>query len=301
MHFANPFALPGRWFKGNLHVHSTGSDGELTPDEVIDWYQERGYHFLAITDHDVLAGARTVADDFITISGIEMGDVDPKSGLYHVVGLGLAKPPGVNKRETIPLQEAINRLRVAGAQVFLAHPYWSGQMSKDLLDLEGCFGLEIYNGGCEADSGKELSMVHWDDLLAAGRRWWGLAVDDAHWRNGDKDAGPGWVWVKAEALTQEAILDALQQGCFYASSGPQIHDLQFDAEQRRVYVCCSPTVAIDFAGNGPHSHRVMAPPGETLIEARHRLQRGQRYVRVACQDHRGCWAWSNPIFLDGRD
>ena len=32
MHFANPFARPGQWFKGNLHIHSTVSDGERTPE-----------------------------------------------------------------------------------------------------------------------------------------------------------------------------------------------------------------------------------------------------------------------------
>jgi histidinol phosphatase-like PHP family hydrolase len=59
MHFANPFSLPGSWFKGNLHVHSTASDGKLTPDQVIDWHRRRGYHFLALTDHGVLSEART--------------------------------------------------------------------------------------------------------------------------------------------------------------------------------------------------------------------------------------------------
>lgn len=195
------------------------------------------------------------------------------------------------------MQETVNRLRVAGGLVCLAHPYWSGQMSKDMLALEGCFGLEVWNGSCEVVDGKGLSTVHWDDLLAAGCRLWGLAVDDAHWQpDGPDDAGLGWVWVKATVLTQEAILHALEQGYFYASSGPQIHDLQLEGGQARVR--CSPAVAVDFIGDGPLSHRVAAPPGKTLTEASHRLNPFQRYVRVACQGNQGCWAWSNPIFLD---
>ena len=71
MDFANPFALPGYWFKGCLHVHSTASDGCLTPEEVIDWYRSRGYHFLALTDHGVLSEAQSLGDGFITLSGIE--------------------------------------------------------------------------------------------------------------------------------------------------------------------------------------------------------------------------------------
>ena len=66
-------------------------------------------------------------------------------------------------------------------------------------------------------------------------------------------------------------------------------------------VRCSPTVAVDFVGEGPHSRRITAPPGETLAEATYQLDDRQRYVRVVCQDPQGRWAWSNPIFFDQRD
>jgi hypothetical protein len=165
------------------------------------------------------------------------------------------------------------------------------------LGLHGCLGLEVYNGGCEADNAKGFSTVHWDDLLAAGCRLWGLAVDDAHWRDGGHDAGLGWVWVKAAALTQAAILDALRNGRFYASTGPEIQDVWLEGS--RVHVRCSAVAVIDFVGNGGHlSRRITAPPGKTLTTASHQLRRGQQYVRVACGDARGNWAWSNPLFMD---
>jgi hypothetical protein len=291
-----PFALPGRWFKGCLHVHSTASDGERTVPEVLDWYRQRGYHFLALTDHDVLSQGRAFDADFLILGGIEVGGTDPVTGLYHLVGLGLQRTPQIAARAALPLQEAIDRLRAAGGRVVLAHPYWSGQRSANLLDVAGCLGLEVYNGGCDVEDAKGFSTVHWDDLLAAGRRWWGLAVDDAHWRYGDRDAGLGWVWVKARALAPEAIFDALEQGHFYASSGPEIYDLALEGDQ--VAVRCSPAVAVDFVGEGWFSRRVSAPAGERLTEASHRLRAGQRYVRVAVRDAAGCWAWSNPLFLD---
>jgi hypothetical protein len=296
MNFANPFAQPGHWFKGNLHMHTTISDGKRNPDEVIDWHRARGYHFLALTDHGIAAEAQVVADDFITLSGIEVDGVDPERGLYHLVGLGLDGPPTVGRRETMPLQQAFGRLRATAKLVLSAHPYWSGQMSKDLLPLEGCFALEIYNGACEIDAAKGHATVHWDDLLAAGCRLWGVAVDDAHWRDGDHDAGLGWVWVKAAELTEAAVLDALQQGLFYASSGPKIHSLELEGDSLHVH--CSPAVNVDFVGNAYYTQRFTAPPGETLTEASHRLHRNQSYVRVACRDDLDSWAWSNPIFLD---
>lgn len=291
-----PFDQPGYWYKGNLHVHTTRSDGERTPEEVADWYRAGGYHFLALTDHGVAWEGRPVAPDFITLSGIELDGTDPTAGLYHLVGLGLHQPPDPPQGLRYSAQGDINLLRAAGAIVSLAHPYWSGQMSKDLIGLEGCFALEVYNGGCEVDDARGFSNVHWDDLLAAGQRLWGLAVDDAHWRHGSKDAGLGWVWVRAPELTQAAILSALAGGRFYASSGPEIHDLQLDAEQRIVTVRCSPVTVVDFVGNGFRSRRVSAPPGQTLSEASYTLREGQTYVRVACRDEQGRWAWTNPIF-----
>ncbi|MCY3005890.1 MAG: hypothetical protein NTV29_07920 [Planctomycetota bacterium] len=43
-----------RWWKGNLHTHSLWSDGNDFPEVISDWYRQRGYHFLAISDHNVL-------------------------------------------------------------------------------------------------------------------------------------------------------------------------------------------------------------------------------------------------------
>lgn len=44
-----------KWYKGNLHTHSLWSDGDEFPEMIMDWYKTRGYHFLALTDHNRLA------------------------------------------------------------------------------------------------------------------------------------------------------------------------------------------------------------------------------------------------------
>jgi hypothetical protein len=311
LQFSNPFSSPGKWFKGNLHTHSTNSDGQLAPEEVIDWYRSRGYHFLALTEHRIPSPTERLADEFLLISGIEMDGIDPTVGLYHLIGLGFEKTPDLSayadgpwQELAFPMQRMIDDLRDAGAVVYLAHPYWSGEMSKNLLDMRGCFGLEVWNGACEVWDCKGLSSVHWDDLLAAGRRLWGVGADDCHWWPGRADAGLGWVWVKARDLTQAAILGALEQGLFYASSGPEIYDLRVEGNE--IHVRCSPVVAIDFVGNGPFCRRFVPPPGETLTEAHYNpaaKTRGNenllRYVRVACQDAQFRWAWSNPLFFSG--
>ena len=40
-----------KWFKGNLHTHTTESDGKLSPEECYALYKSKGYDFLARTDH----------------------------------------------------------------------------------------------------------------------------------------------------------------------------------------------------------------------------------------------------------
>jgi hypothetical protein len=219
--------------------------------------------------------------------------------MYHLVALGLPSTgPLKLGRLTESMQGAVDHMRAAGGLVFLAHPYWSGQMSKDLVNLENCIGQEVFNASCEVEHCKGLATVHWDDLLSVGRRHWGLAVDDAHWRSTPRDAGMGWVWIKAAELNQDAILQALTLGLFYSSTGPKIYELCLDSLQGEISVRCSPSTTIDFVGDGPAGRRFRASPGETLTEASFRLKDGQPFVRVACRDSAGQWAWSNPIFFD---
>ena len=46
-----PFSKPGTWHRGNLHTHSTNSDGTKSPREVCAAYRRRGYDFISLTDH----------------------------------------------------------------------------------------------------------------------------------------------------------------------------------------------------------------------------------------------------------
>jgi hypothetical protein len=50
-----PADAPMRWWKGNLHTHTFWSDGDDFPEMVAEWYRTRGYNFLALTDHNILA------------------------------------------------------------------------------------------------------------------------------------------------------------------------------------------------------------------------------------------------------
>ena len=44
-----------KWWKGNLHTHSLWSDGDDFPEMIVSWYDEHGYNFLALSDHNILS------------------------------------------------------------------------------------------------------------------------------------------------------------------------------------------------------------------------------------------------------
>lgn len=290
MTWASPFARPGRWLKGNLHTHTSQSDGLYSPDQAIAWYQAHGYDFIALTDHWVLTTGQSLGA-FTTVTGAEL-----HGATYHLLTLGLRSLP--DRALADDEQAVIDHVRREGGLAIAAHPYWTGQTSADLAPLEGLLGLEVFNAVCEAMAGLGHGRVHWDNLLAAGKRLWGLAVDDVHWRHGAQ--GQAFVMVRAVENSEEAILTALAAGAFYASTGPVIDDLLVLALPETgpvLRVRCSPCQSITFHATGPLGHRFMAAPGERLHGAEWPLSHAQGYLRVECRDERGCIAWSNPLFV----
>lgn len=295
------FSAPGTWYRGNLHGHTTESDGAFTPAQYAAFYRGRGYHFAAVTDHwRVTDMARFASPEFAFIPGAELDGRDPVSGMHHVLALGVHDVPA--RADAAQLQRTVDAIRALGGLAFIAHPYWSGQSARDLLTAEGYSGIEVWNATCAVRWGKGLASVQWDELLQAGRQVLALASDDVHHRvaEGD-DAGLGWVVVRAERLEPTALLAALAAGHFYSSTGPEILDLQVERDRADsgplARVRCSPCRAVHFLCAGPLGRTVRAAEGQTLSEATLRLHRGATHLRVECVDAQGGTAWSNPIDL----
>ena len=59
-----------RWWKGNLHTHTLWSDGDEFPEVVAAWYRDRGYHFLALSEHNRMAmGERWITEKDVRARG----------------------------------------------------------------------------------------------------------------------------------------------------------------------------------------------------------------------------------------
>lgn len=293
MPWKSPFELPGHWYKGNLHTHTTQSDGRKSPEEVCAWYKIHGYDFIAITDHWVHTRGTVAANgDWLTLAGAELHGPG-----YHMLSLGLRELPDATL-DVDPAALAAEVLRLGGLP-FFAHPYWTGQPSASLCAAPGIVGIEAYNSVCDHLTGQGYARAQWDEALAAGARLWGLAVDDCHGYVNEE--GFGFVMVRAQTFDEAAILSALRDGAFYASTGPIIADLRMtttEQGQPALLVRCSPCGYITFYGAGPTGRRFSANSGEDISQAVIPITEGQIFLRVECEDQSGRIAWSNPLYVD---
>jgi len=262
---------------------------------VIAWYEEHGYDFVSITDHNQLTPVpRPRADRVLLVPGTEVDVGRAQVGeSYHIVGIGLRQmieiPRDVATRHGLPPQDTVRALRQAGAVVFVAHPYWSGLVVGDLLALDGVAGIEVFNANTEVDIGKGYSGVHWDDCLTRGKLLLGAANDDAHWRNGDY--GQAWTMLRAEALTPESVVEGLGAGAFYASTGAVIEDVTFNGATVAVRVGSPGASEVRFICDGRWGQRVV-PNGAPLETATYALRGREKYVRVEVMTPSGTRAWT---------
>jgi hypothetical protein len=295
-----PFSQPGRFFRGNLHTHSTRSDGRLEPAAVVAAYRERGYDFLALTDHFMERFGYRITDtrslrtpDFTTLLGAELHTPSLLNGaLWHLVAVGLPldfAPPHTD--ESGP--ELAHRATAAGAFLGIAHPAWYGVSPEDALTLDAAHAIEIFNTGHTADSDRGDGWYLADLLALRGCRLLAYAADDAHF--GDRpDHFGGWVHVRAESLDPDRLLAALKAGHFYSSTGPELHDVTID--DGTIRIACSPARAIHVVGRGSVARYKL---GEDLTGAVFPLDPFlNAYCRVTVTDAQGRRAWSNPIWFD---
>jgi len=294
-----PFGRPGRFYRGNIHTHSTRSDGALSPSEVVAAYRDHGYDFLALTDHFLERYGYPIVDTrpfrtarFTTLIGAELHAPATELGdPWHIVAVGLPldfAPPAPG--ETGP--DLARRAAASGAFVGIAHPAWYGLTLADALSLDSAHAVEIYNATCATDNDRGESWYLADALLARGRRLLAYAADDAHFKE-RADVREAWIQVRAEALEPELLLASLKEGYFYSSQGPEIHDVVIDGDHIRI--ACSPARAIFVSGRGSRAQRAV---GHDLTEcALSTVPFAGSYCRVTIVDANGKRAWTNPIWL----
>ena len=288
-------------FKANCHTHSTFSDGNFTPEEVIRLYREKGYDILFLTDHRKTHNTGDyagISGDLKVYSGIELHPIGPRKIKWHILSLGVPHPfPG----EFATGQEAVDAVNAAGGLAFVAHPYWCTFTADEVMTLQNTAGIEVYNTSTRY-IGKDFNMQLWDEMLekSPGKNIPALAVDDIH---STQDLFRGWTMICAEENTFPAIMDALKNGSFYATQGPEIHKLAlkngiFEAE-------FSPCTSVSLMTNGSRGFCPCAPgrdpedPEKEITSFTFDTSNWEKgsYIRLQLRDKDGNFAWSNPIRL----
>ena len=290
----NPFTTSGNWYKASLHAHTTLSDGDSNLPALATKYRQLGYQVLAVTDHEKSNDVNGFSDSsFLLINGME---THPKctvdNSVYHFICLNL--PGGFIMPSELDAQQRIDRVRQAGGEVIVAHPYWCGYNINHFVMLKNFIGLEVYNEVCD-EACKGYSSVQWDDFLLTGRFLPAVAVEDLHSLH---SAGKAWIMIKAAELTPQTVMDALRSGCFYSSCGPVIKD--FHIENNTIFLRCSPVKEIHFVGNGSWGKKLRASSNQLLDSAQYSIQAGNgpRYIRVEIIDGNDRYAWTNPIIIE---
>lgn len=94
-----------QWFKGNLHTHSLWSDGNDFPEMICDWYRAKGYHFLALSDHNILSEGGKWIDVALLEKRNAAGALDRYLAKYGEAWVERRQQNGVAQVRLKPLNE----------------------------------------------------------------------------------------------------------------------------------------------------------------------------------------------------
>ena len=295
-----------RWFKGNLHTHTTKSDGDAEPEWVAHWYKNHGYDFLVLSDHNHRTILEQELDGLLMVPGeevsarIEMGEIP-----IHINGVGVTRvvEPIHGDDIVTTLQANVDLIREAGGIVQINHPNFRWAFDHThISQVTGANLIEVHNSHPAVNNlgapGRPGSEDIWDRVLSSGRVLFGTATDDSHnyhdWLPHLSNPGRGWVMVGAKDLSIDAIVSALATGEFYSSTGVILGsyrqddtkiEIQIQEERDFIYT----TV---FSGNN----------GDVLaqvsgLDASYKINGNETYIRATITSSSGGKAWTQPVFV----
>jgi hypothetical protein len=300
-----------RWYKGNTHTHTLNSDGDSTPEDVVRWYREHGYQFLVLTDHNFLTGVDALNalhganERFLVIKGEEVTDKFGDKPL-HLNGLDVTELVTPQKGTSVvdTVQRNVNAIRKVQGVPHINHPNFGWAITaQELRQVENNKLFEIFNGHPHVNNlgGGGVAGLEgaWDHILTSGKILYGIAVDDAHvfkrpWDRNAARPGQGWVMVRAERLHPRALLEAMERGEFYASTGVELSELQISQQEITITIKEDPSAKyrIQFIGKGGKLLKE-----EIASPARYQIRGDEGYVRGKVLDSNGLIAWTQPVLV----
>ena len=296
-----------RWYKGNIHTHTTESDGDADPELVTRWYRDHGYDFLVLSDHN----HRTILEHEIEDGPLMIPGEEVSSRIFggsvpiHLNAIGIRHVVEPTNLDDIvaTLQANVNAIVNAGGIAQLNHPNLEWAFNHEhISQVEGANLLEIHNAHAPANGygapGKPSVEEMWDLVLSAGRVIFGTATDDSHnYHDFTPDAsnpGRGWVVVNAPELAVDAIVDGLANGDFYSSNGITLTDLTITEESIELEIEPHRSMIFVTTFSGQDGKTLSEVEGHT---ASYQFNGDKVYVRATVRSSGGTRAWTQPVFV----
>jgi len=171
----------------DLHVHTTASDGQYTPTEIIHKAAEKNLKAIAITDHDTIGGieegkaaAKECNIDFVP--GIEL-NINGSAGEFHLLGLGIQKPSeslkliisNVTKNRDIRNENMIKKMQEDGISITFEE--MQNEFPNTIIGRPHFAAMLVKKGVVK------VRQQAFDQYLARGRKWYvervGTNLDEA--------------------------------------------------------------------------------------------------------------------------
>ena len=299
-----------RWFKGNIHTHTSESDGDADPRTVVRWYRQHNYDFLVLSDHnhltiiDYAEGQRRFKRPLM-VPGEELSiRLNEGTVPVHINGIGINRMVEPIDADDVvsTLQANVDAIHQAGGIASINHPNYQWAFDDEALkQVVGANLLEIFNGvhvaNVEGAPGRPSYEQIWDRVLSAGRAIFGVASDDSHnysdFGQDQANPGRGWVVVRAEVLSSKAIVDAMAAGDFYASTGVALSELDMSPEQVSLTIEPDQDTEFTTAFTGRNGKLLYEQAG---MDAKYDISGDEGYVRATVHDTNGKKAWTQPVF-----
>ncbi len=192
------------------------------------------------------------------------------------------------------INEVIHAARERDMLVVFNHPNWSMNTRDVYAGLENLSGFEIINGATNLESDMEYMPHIYQELARLGKRMICVGGDDNH---KDFECGLAWTMIKADSLTYQNLMDGLERGNCYASSGPEIYELY--VEDCSVTIHCSDAVSVYLYTAGRRVDRkLMGQDGIPVTEAVFKLDENDYMFRISVKDARGNHADTRYYYFD---
>ena len=180
-----------KWYKGNIHTHTTKSDGDEDPEKVCEWFENHGYDFLVLSDHNhltILDHGELGRTSLTLIPGEEVtAFASSNMAPVHIGAIGIKETvkPLVCEDIVGTLQVNIDSIVEAGGIACINHPNFRWAFDhREMIKTHGACMFEVHNaaGGSHnaGGIGKFSTSEMWDYMLSNNKIIYGAATDDSH-------------------------------------------------------------------------------------------------------------------------